>query len=116
MDNLTFQIVEVAIKAIVAALVAYVLPVAKRWLNQLMATKWAKRAVEAAQQMADLRNMDNAGKKDYAVKQLAILLDKYKISITADQIEMLIESAVKQMKIEESKILVETEVEYEEEE
>lgn len=114
MDNLTFQIVEVAIKAIVAFLVAYVAPVAKRWINNILAAKWAKTAVQAAQQLQDIRNMDNAGKKSYAVEQLAILLGKYKIPFTEDQIEMLIESAVKQMKIEESKVTVETEIEIEE--
>lgn len=116
MDALTFQIVDVVIKAVVAAVFAYVLPVAKRWLNQIMATKWAQRAVEAAQQLADIRDMDNPGKKIYAIGQLKTLLTKYKIAITDEQIEMLIESAVKQMKIEESKILVETEVDYTEEE
>ncbi|MBR0090242.1 MAG: phage holin [Lachnospiraceae bacterium] len=103
MDNLTFEIVDVVIKAIVAFLVAYVIPVVKRYLNQFMATKWAQRAVEAAQQLQDIRKMDNAGKKSYAVEQLSALLEKYKIAITDEQIEMLIESAVKQMKIEEQK-------------
>lgn len=103
MDALTYQIVDVVVKAIVAAVMAYVMPVVKRWLNQFMATRWAQRAVEAAQQIADLREMDNAGKKDYAVNQLSALLAKYKIAITDEQIEMLIESAVKQMKIEEQK-------------
>ena len=116
MDALTFQIVDVAVKGVIAVLMAYVLPVAKRWINQIMATKWAKRAVEAAQQLADIRNMDNQGKKAYAVEQLTDLLARYKIAITKDQIEMLIESAVKQMKIEEPKILVETEVNYTEDE
>ena len=103
MDNLTFQIVDVVIKAAVAFLAAYVLPVAKRWLNQIMATKWAQKAVQAAQQLQDIRHMNNEDKKEYAIGQLDKLLTKYKINITEDQIEMLIESAVKQMKIEEDK-------------
>ena len=103
MDNLTFEIVDVCIKAVMAFLIAYVLPVAKRWLNQVMATRWAQRAVEAAQQLQDIRQMDNPAKKEYAVKQLSTLLERYKIAITDEQIELLIESAVKQMKIEEHK-------------
>lgn len=103
MDALTFQIVEVAVKALVAALVAYVIPVAKRWAESIMATKWAQTAVQAAQQIQDIRNLDNKGKKDYAIKELSAILGKYKITITDEQIEMLIESAVKQMKIEQEK-------------
>ena len=103
MDNLTFQIVEVAVKALAAALIAYVIPVVKRWAESIMATKWAQTAVQAAQQIQDIRNLDNPGKKQYAVKELSEILEKFKITITDEQIEMLIESAVKQMKIEQEK-------------
>lgn len=103
MDNLTFQIVEVAVKALAAALIAYVIPAVKRWAESIMATKWAQTAVQAAQQIQDIRNLDNPGKKQYAVKELSAILEKFKITITDEQIEMLIESAVKQMKIEQEK-------------
>lgn len=112
MDNLTFQIVEVAIKAVVAFLVAYVIPVAKRWIDNVLATKWAKTAVQAAQQLQDIRKMDNPAKKSYAVGELSKILGRLKITMTDDQIEMLIESAVKQMKIEQEKqeITIDTEI------
>lgn len=103
MEALTFQIVDVVVKAVVAFAFAYILPTAKNWLSQIMATKWAQRAVEAAQQLADIRKMDNPQKKRYAIEQLGYILNRYKISVTDTQIEMLIESAVKQMKIEEEK-------------
>jgi DNA-binding GntR family transcriptional regulator len=60
-----------------------------------------------AQQLQDIRKMDNAGKKDYATNELAKILARYKIDISNEQIEMLIESAVKQMKIEEQKAALE---------
>lgn len=101
MSDLVFQIVEVIIRLLVVMFVAYVLPPAKNLIEKILAERWAKDAVNTAQQL--MSKQTGQERKDYVIEKLTQALNEKNIKITEEQINMLIESAVKQMKIEEAK-------------
>ena len=103
MDNdIIFTIVELIVMVLVAFIARYVIP----WLrNKIGADKlaeieeWAKNAVLMAQQV--MQGKDGADKKAYVTEFLQGLLIAKNISLSDEQLDILIESAVKQMKIAE---------------
>lgn len=101
MSELVFEIVNVVIKLLVVLCVTYVIPPAKNLIEKILAERWAKDAVNTAQQV--MAKQTGAERKDYVVEKLTTALNEKNIRITEEQINMLIESAVKQMKIEEAK-------------
>lgn len=106
MSDLVFSIVEVLIRLLVVVFVAYILPPARNLMEKILAERWAKDAVNTAQQI--MAKQTGAERKDYVVEKLTTALNERNIKITEEQIDMLIESAVKQMKIEEAKANVPT--------
>lgn len=103
MDNIIFEIVKVAVMLAVLVITRYVVP----WIrdkigaDQLaVAEKWAKYAVLKAQQV--LWEEDGADKKTYVTEFLKEILIAKNIALSDEQVDVLIEAAVKQMKIEEN--------------
>lgn len=101
MSDLVFEILNVAIKLLVVLFVAYILPVSKNLIEKILSNAWAKDAVNTAQQI--MVKQTGAERKEFAVKKLQETLDKANIVMTEEQINLLIESAVKQLRIEEAK-------------
>lgn len=101
MSDLVFSVIEVVIRLLVVIFVAYILPPARNLLEKILAERWAKDAVNAAQQL--MSKQTGTERKEYVVQQLTQALNEKNVKITEEQIDMLIEAAVKQMKIEEAK-------------
>lgn len=101
MSNLTFDAIDVIVRLVVVFFMVYIMPVVKRLIEKILAEKWARDAVNAAQQVYALNT--GAERKEYVLEELTKLLNKYKVNITEEQVHILIESAVKQLRIEEEK-------------
>ena len=104
MDEYVFKIV-LAIISLLSALVAGVLiPLIKEKIGAEKLAKyeyWANLAVRAAEMMWTESGCGE-DKKKYVVDFLNNMFNKNKVIITEQQLEILIESAVKQMKLEEN--------------
>ena len=101
MDEWTFLIMRV-IASIVGVIVAYYLvPLLKQALEKAEDDKlmeFIKSAVYAAQQT--MKDVPGERRKEWVLEMVSDWLTAHKIKITAEQISMLIESAVLAMKIE----------------
>jgi LL-H family phage holin len=103
MDERLFEIILMIISILVIVVTRFVIPFIKEKIGTEKLAKyeyWATVAVRAAEM---LWNESGAGadKKKYVVNFLNEMFNKNKVVITEQQIEILIESAVKQMKLEE---------------
>jgi LL-H family phage holin len=104
MNDILFEALKIMVMLVALLVTRYLVP----WLiNKIgadkleLAEKWAKYAVLKAQQVMYEENGQE--RKAYVTEFLKeILLDK-DIALSDEQIDVLIESAVKTMKIEESK-------------
>lgn len=104
MDEKLFDLILVLIPVIGTILTSYIIPLIKEWIgNEKLAKyeEWASMAVRAAEMMWTESGMGE-NKKAYVVKFLTDMFNKDKVVITEQQIEILIESAVKQLKLEEN--------------
>lgn len=105
MDERLFNLILTIIPVICAVITYYVVPFIKAKIgneNLAQIKQWVDVAVRCAEMLFTGTGM-GASKKEYVVNFLNDMLNKNKITITEEQLEVLIESAVKQMKIEESK-------------
>ena len=105
MNEKIFQIILTLIPVLGSILTLYVIPFIKEKIgNEKLAKyeEWTKLAVQSAEMMFKAQGM-GADKKAYVVKFLNEKFNKKKVVITKEQIEILIEACVKQMKLEESK-------------
>lgn len=103
MDERLFQICLALIPVLGAIITGFVIPFIKEKIGAEKLAKyeyWASLAVKAAE-MLWVESGCGADKKQYVVKFLNDMFNKKKIVITEQQIEILVESAVKQMKLEE---------------
>lgn len=102
MNDLLFKIIEIATYALIAAVFRYLIPLIRTQLRQSKYDFLADIIVDAVNAVEQSVQGDAMGSKrkeivqEYAVKAC----DKYGISFSSSQIEMLIESAVKAMKDE----------------
>ena len=103
MNDIVFEIVKVVVMVAALLITRYLVP----WLKEkigadklAMAEKWAKYAVLKAQQVL----WDETGKdrKAYVTEFLKEILMAKNIALSDEQLDVLIEAAVKQMKIEEN--------------
>ena len=103
MNDIVFEIVKVVVMVAALLITRYLVP----WLKEkigadklAMAEKWAKYAVLKAQQVL----WDETGKdrKAYVTEFLKEILIAKNIALSDEQLDVLIEAAVKQMKIEEN--------------
>ena len=104
MDEKLFQIILMLIPIFGAIITSFVIPFIKEKIGTEKLAKyeyWADLAVKAAEMMWTETGSGKA-KKQYVVDFLNEMFNKNKVVITEQQIEILVESAVKQMKLEEN--------------
>lgn len=104
MNEKLFEIVLMLIPILVAIITSFVIPFIKEKIGSEKLAKyeyWASLAVKAAEMMW-AESGKGADKKQYVVDFLNNMFNKNKVVITEQQIEILVEAAVKQMKLEEN--------------
>lgn len=104
MDERLFQIILMLIPILGAIVTGFIIPFIKEKIGTEKLAKyeyWAGLAVRAAE-MLWKESGCGADKKQYVVDFLNKMFNKKKIVITEQQIEILVESAVKQMKLDEN--------------
>lgn len=103
MDERLFDLILLLIPIVGTILTTYIIPLVKEWIgNEKLAKyeEWTSMAVRAAELLFTESGMGEK-KKEYVVEFLTNMFNKKKVVITEQQIEILIEAAVKQMKLEE---------------
>lgn len=104
MDERLFQIILALIPILGAIITGFIIPFIKEKIGAERLAKyeyWAELAVKAAE-MLWIESGSGKEKKQYVVDFLNNMFNKNKVVITEQQIEILVESAVKQMKLEEN--------------
>lgn len=110
MNEIIFEVVKVVVMVAALIITRYLVP----WLKEkigadklAVAEKWAKYAVMKAQQV--LWEKDGQDRKAYVTEFLKEILIAKNIALSDEQLDILIEAAVKQMKIEENTgVVIET--------
>nr|DAF70544.1 MAG TPA: holin [Caudoviricetes sp.] len=97
MNETTFRIVELTVKLLAAVLATYVVPTAARWIRQQLIQTEIGKAVLAAQQT--LWAKSGMERKEFAMKAARAALDELHISMSDEQLSLLIEAAVQEMHI-----------------
>lgn len=103
MDEIIFEIIKVVVMVAVLFLTRYLVPWLKRKIDSDKleeAEKWARYAVLKAQQV--LWAEKGQDRKAYVTAFLKEILIAKNIALSDEQLDVLIEAAVKQMKIEEN--------------
>lgn len=103
MDEKWFNLILALIPILGAILTGVIIPLIKEKIgNEKLAKyeEWATLAVYSAEMLFTEKGM-GAAKKEYVVQFLNKMFNKNKVVITEEQISILIEAAVKQMKLEE---------------
>ena len=103
MDDRLFQIILAVIPVLGTILTVYIVPYIKAKIGTENLSKyeyWVNIAVKAAE-MLWKETGHGSDKKQYVVDFMNNMFNSKKIIITEEQINLLIESAVKQLKIEE---------------
>lgn len=104
MDERLFQIILLLIPILGTIVTSFIIPFIKEKIGTEKLAKyeyWASVAVKAAEMMW-VESGCGKDKKKYVVDFLNDMFNKNKVVITEQQIEILVESAVKQMKLEEN--------------
>lgn len=103
MNDIIFEILKLVVMVSVLVVTRYLVP----WIKQKIGAEklaeietWAKQTVLMVQQV--YKEWDGEDKKAYVTRFLKELLISKNISISDEQLDILIEAAVKQMKIEEN--------------
>ena len=116
MDEMVFQVVKIVVMVVALFMAKTVLPLVKAKIGTeklVTMEAWTRNAVLYAQQWFDSET--GAKKKQIVLDILRDVRDENNINITDEQMEILLESAVKQMKMEDlAGVTVDTEVEIEE--
>ena len=104
MSEIVFKAIELIIMICAMLLTRYLVPYIKQTIGYDRidtAGQWIKCAVLFAQQTMWAK--PGTERKKYVAKFITDLCEKYKIPLTEEQIDVLIEAAVKEMKIEDAK-------------
>lgn len=103
MNEINFEVIKIVVMVAALLISRYLVP----WLKEkigadklAVAEKWVKYAVLKAQQV--LWEKDGQDRKAYVVEFLKEILIAKNIALSDEQLDVLIEAAVKQMKIEEN--------------
>lgn len=105
MDEKIFQIILAFVPILGAIITGFIIPFIKEKIGTEKLAKyeeWATLAVKCAEMVFNEQGMGES-KKEYVVNFLNNMFNKNKIVITPEQINILVESAVKEMKLNESK-------------
>ena len=97
MNENTFRLVELAVRLITGLLAIYVISVVSRAIKQRLAQSEVGKAVLAAQQT--LWEKSGEERKEFAMKAARAALDELHISMSDEQLSLLIEAAVQEMHI-----------------
>ena len=97
MSENVFRVVELAVRLSVGLLAIYVIPVVSRAIRQKLAQSEVGKAVLAAQQT--LWEKSGQERKEFAMKAARAALDELHISMSDEQLSILIEAAVQEMHI-----------------
>lgn len=103
MSEIIFEVVKLVVMLCVMLAARYVIPWVKSRIdaeNLSLIEKWAEKAVLKAQQV--MQSDSGADKKETVMQFLQEILAEKNITITDEQLDTLIEAAVKQMKIAEN--------------
>ena len=102
MNDILFEVLKIVVMLVALVVARYLVP----WLKEKIgadklteAEKWAKYAVLKAQQV--LWEETGADRKTYVTEFLKEILTAKNIALSDEQLDVLIEAAVKQMKMEE---------------
>lgn len=103
MNEIIFEVIKIVVMLAALVITRYLVPwirekIGAEKLNEI--EKWVRFAVLKAQQV--MQSETGTDKKAYVTQFLKELLIAKNISISDEQLEVLIEAAVKQMKIEEN--------------
>ena len=103
MNEIFFEVIKLIVMVAVLVITRYLIP----WLKErigaeklVVAEKWVRYAVLKAQQV--LWEKDGQDRKAYVTEFLKEILMAKNIALSDEQLDVLIEAAVKQMKIEEN--------------
>ena len=105
MNDVLFKIILALISILGTVITGVVVPYIKEKLGNEKLAKyeyWASMAVETAEMIFKEQGMGET-KKEYVVNFLNEMFNKNKVVITEEQIEILVESCVKEMKMNENK-------------
>lgn len=97
MNESTYRLIELAVRLIAGILALYVIPVVSRAIKQRLAQNEVGKAVLAAQQT--LWAKSGTERKEFAMKTARAALDELHISMSDEQLSLLIEAAVQEMHI-----------------
>lgn len=103
MDERIFELILAIIPVLGTVITVFIVPYIKEKIGNEKLTKyeyWAKTAVHAAEMLFTEKGT-GAEKKTYVVEFLTNMFNKNKTNITKEQMEILIEAAVKQLKIDD---------------
>ena len=104
MDEKIFQIILASIPVFGAIITGFIIPCSKEKIGAEELAKyeyWTSMAVKCAEMMFKEQGMGEA-KKEYVVNFLNEMFNKNKVVITSEQIEILVEAAVKELKLSEN--------------
>lgn len=102
MTDIIFEVLKLLVMALALIATRYLIPLLREKVSaEKLADieKWVKFAVLKAQQV--MQASSGKEKKLYVMEFVRTIIDYYGLLLTSEQIDILIESAVKQMKIEE---------------
>lgn len=105
MDEKIFQIILASIPVFGAIITGFIIPFIKEKIGAEKLAKyeyWTSMAVKCAEMIFKEQGMGEA-KKEYVVNFLNEMFNKNKVVITSEQIEILVEAAVKELKLSENK-------------
>lgn len=105
MNQILFKILLALISILGTILTGVVIPYVKEKIGNEKLSKyeeWATLAVQSAEMIFSEQGMGKT-KKEYVVNFLNEMFNKNKIVITEEQLNILVESAVKEMKLNEGK-------------
>ena len=105
MDEKIFQIILASIPVFGAIITGFIIPFIKEKIDAEKLAKyeyWTSMAVKCAEMIFKEQGMGEA-KKEYVVNFLNEMFNKNKVVITSEQIEILVEAAVKELKLSENK-------------
>lgn len=103
MNEIIFEIVKLVVMVVALVIARYLVPMVKEKIGadkMAQIEKWTRYAVLKAQQV--LWDKTGEDKKTYVTEFLKELLIAKNIALSDEQLDILIEAAVKQMKIEEN--------------
>lgn len=105
MNEMLFEIILGVLSILATILTGLVVPYFKEKIGNEKLAKyeyWVSNAVEAAEMIYNEKGMGET-KKEYVVSFLNEMFNKNKVVITEEQLNVLIEHAVKEMKLNEGK-------------